>query len=106
MAPARGAVLEREKRSEIRIFEIIARAMDVKLTLTVDKAVIERAKVYARNTGRSLSDLVEQYLDAVAKEDSNQQLTPRLKKIIGAVQLPVDFNEDEIRRSDLERKHL
>jgi hypothetical protein len=95
-----------KKRPGIRIFEIIARAMDVKLTLTVDKAVIERAKVYARKTGRSLSDLVEQYLDAVAKEDSNQLLSPRLKKFVGTVHLPEDFNEDEIRRTDLERKHL
>lgn len=36
--------------------------MDTKLTLTLDGAVIESAKQIARQSGRSLSDLVENYL--------------------------------------------
>ncbi|MEO8762624.1 MAG: DUF6364 family protein, partial [Bacteroidia bacterium] len=31
--------------------------MTTKLTLTVEKSVIEKAKSYASNTGRSLSEL-------------------------------------------------
>jgi hypothetical protein len=36
--------------------------MDTKLTLTLDSQVIEHAKAAARQSGRSLSDLIENYL--------------------------------------------
>jgi hypothetical protein len=36
--------------------------MDTKLTLTLDGKVIENAKQIARQSGRSLSDLIENYL--------------------------------------------
>ena len=36
--------------------------MDTKLTLTIEKDVIDRAKDYAKKKGRSLSDLIENYL--------------------------------------------
>ncbi|GEM_PF-1491281 len=37
--------------------------MATKLTLTVEERIIEKAKAYAKQTGRSLSELVENYLD-------------------------------------------
>lgn len=49
----------------IRIFYLNTRIMTTKLTLTVEKEVIERAKSYAKHSGRSLSELIEQYLRAV-----------------------------------------
>ncbi len=36
--------------------------MSIKLTLTIEKTVIEKAKDYAKKSGRSLSDLIESYL--------------------------------------------
>lgn len=36
--------------------------MSTKLTLTINKDVIEEAKVYAKKQGRSLSNLIEDYL--------------------------------------------
>jgi hypothetical protein len=38
-----------------------------KLTLSVDEAVVERAKKFARRRGTSVSALVEGYLDALAR---------------------------------------
>jgi hypothetical protein len=38
-----------------------------KLTLSVDEAVVERAKEFARRRGTSVSALVERYLDALAQ---------------------------------------
>ena len=32
--------------------------MNTKLTLTIDDSIIERAKAYAKDKGRSLSDLI------------------------------------------------
>ena len=80
--------------------------MTTKLTLTVEKSIIERAKIYAKNTGRSLSELVEKYLETITEENDNQKISPKLKKIIGAVSLPKDFDEEKELRSSLEKKHL
>jgi formiminotetrahydrofolate cyclodeaminase len=80
--------------------------MTTKLTLTVEKSIIERAKIYAKNTGRSLSELVEKYLESITEDNGNQKISPKLKKIIGAVSLPKDFDEEKELRSSLEKKHL
>jgi len=80
--------------------------MATKLTLTVEKSIIEREKSYAKNTGRSLSDIIECYLATITQETYTTELSPRLKKIVGVVNLPKDFNEKEELRSALEKKHL
>ena len=80
--------------------------MRTKLTLTVEKSVIKRAKSYAKNTGRSLSEIVENYLLKITQETDTKDLSPKLKKIVGAVNLPEDFDEEEELRSILEKKHL
>jgi hypothetical protein len=80
--------------------------MTTKLTLTVEKAVIERAKSYAKKTGRSLSELIENYLENITNESTNSDISPRLRKLVGSVQLPADFDEEQELRSALEKKHL
>ena len=42
--------------------------MPAKLTLTIDENVISRAKKYAREHGRGLSNLVENYLLSLVEE--------------------------------------
>jgi len=68
--------------------------MDAKLTLNIDRDVARKAKVYAKKEGRSLSDLVENYLKLLTKnatvEDS--EYTPRVKALLGSVTLPKDFD--------------
>jgi hypothetical protein len=39
--------------------------MKRKLTLTIDEEIVQRAKRYASESGRSLSELVERYLDKI-----------------------------------------
>lgn len=80
--------------------------MASKLTLTVEKSVIERAKSYAKSTGRSLSELIENYLDSITQDNGNEKISPKLKKIVGAVKLPKDFDENKELRSYFENKHL
>ena len=49
--------------------------MNTKLTLTIEQTVIEKAKKYAKDNERSLSDLIENYLKALTKEsDVNRPL--------------------------------
>lgn len=80
--------------------------MTTKLTLTVEKSVIERAKLYAKNTGRSLSELIENYLITITEVSIDGELSPKLQKIVGVVSLPENFDEKEELRSALEKKHL
>jgi uncharacterized protein (DUF3820 family) len=81
--------------------------MTTKLTLTVEKDVIDKAKSFAKHTGRSLSELVENYLETLTQEDlSKEGLSPRLQKIAGAIKLPADFDEKKELREYYENKHL
>lgn len=40
--------------------------MATKLTLTIDKAIIKRAKSYAKNKNKSVSRIVEEYLNNIS----------------------------------------
>ncbi len=80
--------------------------MTTKLTLTVEKSIIEKAKFYASHTGRSLSELIENYLETITLESNTQTASPKLKKIIGSVKLPKNFDEEKELRSYMEKKHL
>lgn len=82
------------------------RVMTTKLTLTVEKEIIERAKSYAKNTGRSLSEIIENYLDSVTQENNDEKISPKLKKIVGAVKLPKNYDEKKELRDYFEKKHL
>ncbi len=79
--------------------------MTTKLTLSVEKSVIERAKEYAKKTGRSLSELVENYLDTITQHDKEEKISPRLKKLVGAVKLPADFDEKKELEAYYKKKH-
>ena len=81
--------------------------MTTKLTLTVESQIIERAKKYAKGTGKSLSELVESYLDEISSGETGEGcVSPKLKKLIGAVSLPDDFDEEKEKRAYLEKKHF
>ena len=71
--------------------------MNTKLTLSLEKEVIEQAKIYAKGTGRSLSEMVENYFKSLVEKSKKTQIEedeidPRLKKITGIVTLPDDFD--------------
>ena len=67
--------------------------MTTKLTLTLEKDIIESAKVYAKQNGRSLSALIENYLKAlVQKENPEEDLSPKVKELMGSVKLPKGFD--------------
>jgi formiminotetrahydrofolate cyclodeaminase len=81
--------------------------MTTKLTLTIEKTIIEKAKSYAKRAGSSPSELIEKYLESITNdEENNNQLSPKLRKIAGAVELPKNFDEEKELRTYLEKKHL
>jgi macrodomain Ter protein organizer (MatP/YcbG family) len=59
-------------------------AMNTKLTLSLDKDVIDRAKRYARRRHQSLSKMVENYLREVATpEGKEEDITPLVAELSG-----------------------
>lgn len=70
--------------------------MDSKLTLNVDKDVIEKAKEYAKSHKISLSKLIESYLTLlVNRKDKETEITPLVKSLSGVIELENDFNYKE-----------
>jgi len=67
--------------------------MTTKLTLTIDDSVIIIAKKYAKNKGKSLSDIVENYLMSLtSKELKEDKISPKVLKLMGVIKLPQDFD--------------
>lgn len=82
--------------------------MITKLTLTIEKSVIEKAKKYAKQKERSLSDLIENYLKAITDEqrDEEIELTPIVKSLKGSFKAPKDFDYKEELTKALAEKYL
>lgn len=81
--------------------------MKTKLTLTIDKSIIEKAKELANNSGKSLSGLVERYLKREIDEAEFRQsnIPEEFKGLFGSVNLPSERNEKEEIREILNKKH-
>jgi Family of unknown function (DUF6364) len=75
--------------------------MTTKLTLSVDAAVISRAKRYAKRSGVSVSALVENYLAVVSQPPSAPKAPPRLQELRGILK-GADVSQY---RKHLERKY-
>ncbi|GBD87399.1 hypothetical protein BMS3Abin03_01331 [bacterium BMS3Abin03] len=63
-----------------------------KLTLTIEQSIIKKTKAYARKKGRSLSDIIENYLKVVAREETLDEfeLTLTVKSLKGSFKAPKD----------------
>lgn len=84
--------------------------MDTKLTLKLDKYVIESAKEYASSRKRSLSGLIEAYLKTliekdIAKTDNDIEISPFIKSLRTGVKIPVDYDYKETYGDYLEEKY-
>jgi hypothetical protein len=82
--------------------------MDAKLTLNMDRDITVKAKAYAKSRGRSLSDLVEDYLKFLtsSRKDADPELTPRVKSLHGSIKVPGDLDYKKELRDQLRKKHL
>lgn len=68
--------------------------MDTKLTLKLNKSVIEKAKEYASNKKMSLSRIIEAYLQSLTSENENSgyEISPFIKSIATGVEIPSDLD--------------
>jgi Family of unknown function (DUF6364) len=62
--------------------------MDTKLTLSLDKKIIEQAKKYARRKNTSLSKLIENFLAKVTATDKEDiEISPLVKSLSGVIKV-------------------
>jgi len=67
--------------------------MHTKLTLSIDNQVITNAKEYAKNSGRSLSDLIESYLKYITSSNKDDfSISPKVKALMGTFKVPENFD--------------
>ena len=83
-------------------------AMNTKLTLTIEKDIIEEAKIYARDKGQSLSDIVENYFKLLTKDNREikpTQLSPRVRRLRGIISVEEDFDYKKVLVEELSKKY-
>ena len=82
--------------------------MESKLTLSVNRKIAERAKVYARSQGRSLSDLVENYFMLLTSGGgrAESEISPKLKAMKGVLKVSDDYDYKKELSDALAKKHL
>lgn len=82
--------------------------MNTKLTLTIEKEVIEIAKEYAKEKGQSLSEMVENYfkmLTSGKRKMNDKQLSPNVRKLRGIIKADKDLNYEDILTEELSKKY-
>ena len=82
--------------------------MNSKLTLTIERTVVERAKKYAKKKGRSLSNIIENYLKTITVEEekAEKDITPLVKSLQGSFKAPKDFDYKKALSDILAEKYL
>ena len=84
--------------------------MDAKLTLKLDKFVIDRAKEYAASHKRSLSRMIESYLKSLIDKDSTNskddiEISHFVKSMTTGVKLPTDLDYKKVYGDHLSEKY-
>lgn len=82
--------------------------MNTKLTLSLDKEVIEQAKAYAKERGMSLSKFVENFLKATSSQSSTRKkvpMTPIVASLIGTLPNKTDEEYKQEIIEYLHKKH-
>lgn len=81
--------------------------MDTKLTLKLDKEVIEKAKKYASDKKLSLSRIVEFYFQSLTTENKTDdfEISPFVKSISTGTSLPKDLDHKKEYADYLMEKH-
>lgn len=82
--------------------------MNTKLTLTIEKEVIEVAKEYAKEKGQSLSEMVENYFKFVTlsrKKVEEKQLSYNVRKLRGIIKTEDNLDYKQILTEELSKKY-
>ncbi len=67
--------------------------METKLTLRLNKRVIDKAKDYAHIHNISLSKMIESYLESITKQKATaSEITPLVESLSGVIHLENDYD--------------
>ena len=81
--------------------------MNTKLTLNLNKSVIENAKDYAKDNKVSLSKLIENYLNSlITKEKTEIEVSPLVESLTGVILAQSDEKSDDDYYEYLSKKYL
>jgi hypothetical protein len=84
--------------------------MYTKLTLNIDKNVIENAKKYAKHQKRSVSKLVEEYLSSISLSTNEKagynSLGPITKELVGIINVKGKMDYKELLTDALMEKYI
>ena len=82
--------------------------MNSKLTLSINKSLTQKAKVYARRQGSSLSNLVESYFKMLTREvdSTDLEVSSRVKSLRGVLKAPKAFDHKKDLADSLSKKYL
>ena len=69
------------------------------------KEIMTRAEILAKNSNRSLSEIVENYLDKITQSEP-PAVDDELEKIRGIIEVAEDFDEKQEIRDILTHKNL
>lgn len=82
--------------------------MNTKLTLTLEKEVIEIAKKYAKEKGQSLSEMVENYFKFITTSESlveEKELSYKVRKLRGIIKTDADIDYKKTLTEELSKKY-
>lgn len=82
--------------------------MNTKLTLTLNELVIQKAKKYAKSKENSLSNIIENYLKVLVRENANSEneFTPIVKSLKSSFKASSDFDYKKEIAKKLSDKYL
>ena len=78
--------------------------MNTKLTLNIDKEIIEEAKAYAKSHRVSLSKLIENYLNSITRKSNKKSSVSVLVESLTGI-IPNDYDEREDYRNYIDKKY-
>ena len=79
--------------------------MNTKLTLNLDKEIINEAKTYAKSQSVSLSKLIENYLNSLTRQSKKNasSVSPLVESLTGII--PNDYDERNDYRNYIDKKY-
>ena len=81
--------------------------MNTKLTLKLDQEIIEKAKQYASERKLSLSRIIENYLNSLTSDQTNNdiEISPFVKSLSSGISIPADYDYKKERADYLDQKY-
>ncbi|MBN2356950.1 hypothetical protein JXO59_12615 [candidate division KSB1 bacterium] len=82
--------------------------MNSKLTLKLNKTIIEKAKSFAKSNNTSLSSLVQGFFERIVEKEPKQptNLSPTVKALLGVLKMENESEIDAYKEIYLSEKYL